>query len=44
VVMRSPSRSGYRQIHSMRRGERLDIQALPGPSFSVEEVLGPELD
>jgi Uma2 family endonuclease len=44
VVMRSPSRSGYRQIHSMRRGERLDIQALPGPSFSVEEILGPELD
>jgi Uma2 family endonuclease len=40
-VMHSPSPSGYREIRSIRRGDRLDIEALPGVSFAVDDVLGP---
>ncbi len=40
-VMRVPSPSGYRQIRGLRRGDRLDVEALPGLSFSVDDVLGP---
>ncbi len=41
LVLRSPSSPGYRQIRSMRRGDRLDIEAMPDVSFSVDDVLGP---
>lgn len=41
LVMRSPSAAGYRQVRSMRRADRLDVQALPDLSFSVDDVLGP---
>jgi Uma2 family endonuclease len=41
LVMRSPSSSGYLDTRIMRRGERLDIEAMPGISFSVDDILGP---
>jgi Uma2 family endonuclease len=42
LVMRSPSSSGYGQIRSMRGGDQLDIQALPGVAVNVDDVLGPK--
>ena len=44
LVLRSPSPSGYEQIRIVRRGDRLDIEALPGVSFSVDDVLGPHTE
>ncbi len=41
LVMRSPSPFGYEQVRSMRRGDGLDIEAVPGVSFTVDDVLGP---
>jgi Uma2 family endonuclease len=42
LVMRSPSPAGYRSIRPLRRGDRLDIEALPGISLTVDGVLGAE--
>jgi len=41
LVMRAPSSNGYRDVRSLRRGDRLDIEALPGVGLDVEDVLGP---
>jgi len=44
LVMRSPSPSGYEQVRTMRRGDRLHIEAVVGLSFTVDDVLGPTPD
>jgi Uma2 family endonuclease len=44
LVMRTPSPSGYQQIRELRRGDRLDMEALPGLSFTVDDVLGPRAE
>jgi Uma2 family endonuclease len=41
LVMRSPGPGGYDEVRSLRRGDPLDIRALPGVVFDVEDVLGP---
>jgi Uma2 family endonuclease len=41
LVMRSPSPSGYGQIRSRDRGDRLDIEAIPDIAFRVDDLLGP---
>jgi Uma2 family endonuclease len=41
LVMRSPSFSRYAQVLRRRHADRLDIEALPGVSFSVDDVLAP---
>jgi Uma2 family endonuclease len=38
LVMRSPSPSGYGQIRDRSRGDRLQIEAMPDISFSVDDV------
>jgi Uma2 family endonuclease len=40
-VMRSPGSDGYDEVRSRRRGDRVEIEALPGVAFDVEDVLGP---
>ena len=42
LVMRSPGSDGYREVRSLRRGDRLEIEALPGITLEVDDVLGPE--
>jgi len=41
LVMRSPASSGYAKIRRLRRGHELDIEAMPGISIGVDDVLGP---
>jgi Uma2 family endonuclease len=41
LVMRSPGSDGYAEVQSLGRGDRLDIEALPGVVLDVEDVLGP---
>jgi Uma2 family endonuclease len=41
LVMRSPGSDGYDEVRTLRRGEQLAIEALPGVAFGVEDVLGP---
>jgi Uma2 family endonuclease len=43
LYMRTPASGGYRDIRNLRRGSRVQVEALDGLSFSVSEVLGPEL-
>jgi Uma2 family endonuclease len=39
-VFRRPSAEGYRSVTRRRRGDVLSVEALPGVSLTVEQVLG----
>lgn len=39
-VYREPGSEGYRQVHTLRRGERLSPEAFPQLILTVDEVLG----
>ena len=41
-VYRRPSPEGYRQVRTVRRGERLAPEALTDLELSVDEILGPD--
>lgn len=39
-VYRQPSPTGYRDVHSYRRGDSIALEAFPDVSFTVDEILG----
>ena len=41
LLMRSPGSDRYEDVRGLGRGDRLDIEALPGVVFTVDDVLGP---
>lgn len=41
LVMRRPRPEGYASQREARRGETVDIAALPGASLGADQVLGP---
>lgn len=41
LVLRQPGPDGYDERHRARRGDRLEVQALPGVVVAVDDVLGP---
>jgi Uma2 family endonuclease len=38
-VHRRPRRGRYTQVESRARGEQVEVEALPGPRFAVEDIL-----
>jgi Uma2 family endonuclease len=39
-VLRQPAAGGYRSVRTYRRGAQLTVEALPGPEFPVDTILG----
>jgi Uma2 family endonuclease len=41
LVMRAPDDGGYRDVRALRRGQRVDIEALPSVVLEVANILDP---